>query len=171
MSNWTTRKRALFGAAIGMLVAVLAGLVVNAYINDVANEIHRPIVAQYGLYPTLQASQAAQVATQRAVMEGGLRGYVARIILDNNGIGYPEPTPTSGRVWAVLVLVGAIVGACASWRKHPALSFVAAIALLLGLNVIYDGPVALFAISVALVACAMITYVIFGASSTLKQLD
>jgi hypothetical protein len=155
-------KRAFWGAALGIFVALLAGLAVTTYVTDVAMEINNPIIAEYGPHLTLEVSQVLQAATRRAAIEKGLRGRIARMILDNNGLGYPDVTPVAGRVWVTIVLVGAIIGACSSREKQPWAGFVAMVMLLLAINLIYDGSVALFTIFSVLVICAGVTYIVFS---------
>jgi hypothetical protein len=124
------KNRIVVGILVGMVTAHLAAVGIVALFRGFAAETNAIIIEEYRTSPSLlQEAAALQKLHWRIASEGGLRGFLAKKILANGGIGYPEVKEAATRVWVLTALTGAVIGMVAGIKKELAIPIIAVAAL------------------------------------------
>jgi hypothetical protein len=128
-----TIKKAIAGAMVGVLLALAATLGIAAMFTSFATDTNAIVREQFKTNPSiLKESAALQELHWRIAEEGGLRGFLAKRIIANGGLGYPHVNMPTARVWIYAAVTGAAIGAVAAALREWAIPLVLA-ALVWGL--------------------------------------
>jgi hypothetical protein len=137
--------RAILGAGIGALVALLVAVIVSRQFTDLTAETNAIIMGEMERNQTMSYPEAMaelEKLLHRIAQTGGWRGFLAQRILRNGGLGFPEVNRPTVRVWLWVCAVGALigtVGASAEWW----VVLLTTAALAVGVPIIIEGPVAI----------------------------
>jgi hypothetical protein len=106
--------RIVAGTLIGAVVALVAAAAIATAFTSLAAETNATVVKQFeGKRNARGELQALQALHLRIAREGGLRGFLAKRIHANNGLGYSHVNKPAMRIWVESALVGAAIGATA----------------------------------------------------------
>lgn len=140
------KHKTVIGALIGALIAFLVAAMISIQFTKFASETNAIILEEWEQNSNMTYREAAAKLLDlhwRIADRGGWQGFLARKVLQNGGLGFPEVKKPTGRVWFWAGVVGALIGiAGAATEKWGVLLAVVAVAVW-GISAWFTGSVAL----------------------------